>query len=151
VTKTGYTDSEWAVSGVITINNPAPMDATLTDVSDMISGYGSVDVTCPAELVVPAGGSLECTYGASLPDGSDRTNTATATQQNYAYAPDGTATAAGTTDYSWSVGFSFDTPTTVVNDTINVTDFFEGVTTELGSFSGTGSVSRCKTHIYPDV
>jgi hypothetical protein len=73
-----YTDSDWAVEGTITINNPAPMDASLSSVMDVISPDISAAVDCPS-FTVPGGGSLVCDYDASLPDAAFRTNTATAT------------------------------------------------------------------------
>jgi hypothetical protein len=101
VDKVDFTDSDFHVEGSITIDNPNPSrSATLTGVTDSISGFGAATVDCPA-LTVPAGGSLVCTYEADLPDGTTRTNTATATQQNYDFASDGTPTEDGTTTAGW--------------------------------------------------
>ena len=90
VTNTGSSDSAWAVEGDIDVHNPAPIDATLNSVSDVISGPIVADVDCgvtfPYTLV--AGGTLECTYSADLPNANARTNTATATLQNHAYDHD---------------------------------------------------------------
>jgi hypothetical protein len=142
VDKVDFTDSDFHVEGSITIDNPNPSrSATLTGVTDSISGFGAATVDCPA-LTVPAGGSLVCTYEADLPDGTTRTNTATATQQNYDFASDGTPTDDGTTDYSGMATVDFTGATTnEVNATINVTDTFAGA---LGSFSddGTAEYSR---------
>lgn len=101
------TDSDWAVSGTISISNPHPSRAAqLTGVSDVVSpGIGGT-VSCPA-LVVPAGGTLECTYSADLPDAGDRTNTATATLQNYAFTASGLAVISGTTDFSGQAAVGF--------------------------------------------
>jgi len=72
----------WTVSGTITIDNPAPIDAELVEVGDDISGGFTAEVDCPS-LTVPAGDSLVCTYGpTSLPDAATRTNTATAVLLN---------------------------------------------------------------------
>ena len=51
--------------------------------------------------------SLNCTYQANLPDASTRTNTVTATFQNYSYAHDGSKIPYGTTDYSGSASVDF--------------------------------------------
>jgi hypothetical protein len=137
IVKTGFTDSDWSVEGEIVIDNPNPArSADLTAVVDNISGVGAATVDCPS-LVVAAGGSLTCDYSAPLPDGSDRLNTATATQQNYDFASDGSATADGTTDYSGQADVLFGDPTTEVNKEIDVDD------TNGGSwhFAGSGSVS----------
>ena len=123
VTKT-VTDSDWAVSGTITVHNPAPIVATLSSLTDTISGAGAPSVTpdCGGATTVPAGGDLVCTYSADLPDAATRTNTATAT----AYTVDYTGTA--------SIDFTNVVPTVVGDDTINVTDDVQG---DLGSTSST--------------
>jgi uncharacterized repeat protein (TIGR01451 family) len=132
ITRTGSVDSDWAVSGTITITNPASIAATLTEVTDVISPNISADVDCPA-LIVPANDSIDCTYSADLPDGANRTNTATATLQN---------SPSGTTDFSGTADVTFGDPTTVVNASVNVTDTVEG---DLGTFSDTDSVSYTRT------
>ncbi|MGD8903170.1 MAG: hypothetical protein PVI67_06375, partial [Anaerolineae bacterium] len=76
-----FVDSAWAVEGTITVDNPAPMNASLSAVSDVIEGGIAANVNCPA-LIVPAGGELECSYSADLPDAATRTNTATAALLN---------------------------------------------------------------------
>jgi len=79
---TGYTDSDWAVSGTITVHNPneiAPLSASIDTVSDAISDVvGSMDVVCDEDLpyVLGPDETLECTYGGDLPNGDARTNTA---------------------------------------------------------------------------
>ena len=108
-----YTDSDWAVNGNIYISNPAPMDAVLTDVSDIVSPDIVASVDCPS-LTVPAGGILTCSYSADLVDASTRTNTATATLQN---------TPSGTTDFSGSADVDFSAATiTEVDEVVDVTD-----------------------------
>jgi hypothetical protein len=79
-------DSDWAVSGTITITNPTPIDATGITVSDMLSISGPADVDCDPVAagnqstvdVTGNGGSAECTYSKSLAGATDQTNTATA-------------------------------------------------------------------------
>jgi len=90
-----YADSDWAVQGKITICNPAPVAATITGVSDVISGLdaGQVELQCPFSLphTLAAGGCVECTYSASLPNASDRTNTATVTTSGKVSGGEGSA------------------------------------------------------------
>jgi hypothetical protein len=99
-----YTDSNWAVAGDIDVYNPAPIAATINSVTDVVSPAIAAVVNCgvmfPYSLA--AGGTLECTYSAALPDASDRTNTATATLQNYA---DGVPS--GTTPFTGNAAVSF--------------------------------------------
>jgi hypothetical protein len=75
------TDSDWHVEGTITIHNPSEDDVTIDDVTDAISGVGAATVDCPVTLpyLLEAGESLVCTYESDLPDGADRTNTASVT------------------------------------------------------------------------
>lgn len=73
-------DSDWQVDGTITVT--APIAATVTGVTDVISGgITDTNVNCPGTFPVDltAGQSLTCTYSAKLPDATTRTNTATAT------------------------------------------------------------------------
>ena len=76
-----YVDSDWAVSGYIVINNPGNSTVMIQSVEDVLPGATDLSVNCgvtfPYEL--SAGGNLTCTYNASLPDNSTRTNTATVT------------------------------------------------------------------------
>lgn len=132
VTKTGFTDSDWAVNGTITIDNNTPFDATITDVSDVVSPNIAADVDCNVSFphLLESGDTLECTYETDLPDGEDRTNTATVTTSGDVGGGEDTA------------DVTFGDPTTVVNDTINVEDTFEG---DLGSFSDSGSTTYERT------
>lgn len=83
-----FTDSDWAVSGNIYVGNRASDPVTVNSVTDVISPDIAVDVVCYyfpewTEVTFPAtllpNGSMVCTYGTDLPDGTNRTNTATAT------------------------------------------------------------------------
>jgi hypothetical protein len=76
---TGSTDSGWAVSGSITVKNPAPMAATVTAVTDLLDG-APLAVSCPVELphVLAAGAELVCSYAAALPNASSLMNVAEA-------------------------------------------------------------------------
>ena len=127
VNSTGSTDSAWAVSGNITVSNVGnPIAATINSVSDVVSVGINGTVDCGAAVfpyTIPAGGTLACTYTASLPDATGRTNTATATQQLYDYDEDGVATAGGTDGEDGTAAVSFAAPTvTVVNNEIDITD-----------------------------
>jgi hypothetical protein len=121
VTPNGYLDSGWKVSGTIEITNPAPMAAMLTSVSDIVSPDIVAKVDCPT-LLIPAGEKRTCTYSADLPDATSRTNTATATLQNYHHKLTGPE-AIGTTDFSGTTAVEFGTAKiTEVNKEITVSD-----------------------------
>jgi hypothetical protein len=134
VDKTGYTDSNWAVAGTITIENNTPYNAMITNVSDVISGYGAVSVDCGVEFpyTLLAGDTLTCSYSTSLPDGSNRTNTATVTTSGTVGGDEDTA----------AVDFSQAT-VTEVNASVNVTDDYGSSDTgddlSFGPFSDDGS------------
>jgi len=131
LTKGAGTDSAWAVSGTITIENTSEQDATIVSVDDVVSGAGAASVICgvtfPHEL--EEGDTLVCTYSKSLSDGANRTNTATATLVDGPVFTDDAAV-------------TFGSPTTLVNDTVNVTDTFAG---DLGEFSASDSATYDRT------
>lgn len=110
VTYEGYEDSDWMVQGKIDVYNPAPIPATITGLSDVVSLDIAATVDCGVDFPydLPAGETLTCTYGADLPDGSERVNTATAVLNQLAFT--------GTADVK------FGDPTTEVNKTVTVKD-----------------------------
>lgn len=119
-------DSDWGVSGNISVKNPAPIAAVINSVSDVVSGAGAAtvdfgSVTFPYTLA--AGATLTGTYSKTLPNADTRTNTATATLQNYSYDYQFKATPSGTTNFTGtaSVDFSSVSPTKV-DECIDVTD-----------------------------
>jgi len=131
VTKDDGTLGPWVVSGTITIENNTPLDATIESVSDVISGVGPVAVDCGVDFpyLLASGATLECTYSTEVPDGSDRTNTATA--HTSGPVDGGSATAA----------VVFGGPT-LVNDAISVDDTLEG---SLGTFDDDDTVRYERT------
>jgi hypothetical protein len=78
VTRTN-TDSDHNVSGTITVNNPAPINASVT-VTDDYAGI-SATVNCPSATVA-AESSLVCTYSIDLASAIEGDNVATATLGN---------------------------------------------------------------------
>ena len=125
----GFTDSAWGVSGDISVSNPAPIDAVINSVTDIVSPDIAADVDCgvtfPYTLV--AGDTLTCSYSADVPDDADRTNTATAELQNYDYDSSGVGTESGTTDYSGTADVDFDgADINEIDECIDVTDSLQG-------------------------
>jgi hypothetical protein len=161
----GQTDDNFAVEGDIVIDNPHPtQDAVLTAVTDVISVGIAATVDCPS-LTVPAGGTLTCTYSADLPDGTTRTNTATATQQNYDYDSSGVATPGGTTDYDGSASVDFSAAEiNEIDECIDVNDTIAGFlgtvcvddvpappkTFTYSEFVGPYTVEECGEHDVPN-
>jgi hypothetical protein len=83
VCEKGYTDSDFAVEGKITVKNPCSYDAVIEGISDIVSGDIAATVTeCDGSPAVfpytlAAGQTHEWCYHAVLPDKATRTNTAT--------------------------------------------------------------------------
>jgi hypothetical protein len=124
-----YTDSDWATAGGIYVTNSAPIPAVINSLTDIISGgiAGIVDCAIAFPYTLAPGNTLTCTYSAALADDATRTNTGTATLQNYAYDKDGVATENGTTDYSGIATVDFAGATiTEVDECVDVTDTHVG-------------------------
>jgi hypothetical protein len=118
--QTGVTDSAWAVTGTITVSNPNDWQAVpLLSVSDSLSSGESCDVTIDLSPIA-ANGTRAGTYSCPpLASGASGVNTVTVGWDAVAAStPSGSAT--NTADYA------FTTPTTKVNETINVTDSYAG-------------------------
>jgi len=117
VTKDAGTDSDWAVTGTITITNPNPastgLTATLDTVTDAMTGGVNAVVDCGGATEVPADSYIECTYSADLPDATSRVNTATV--ETIGIVGGGVGTSSVT----------FGEPDTLVNDEVDVTDLLD--------------------------
>jgi len=115
-----------SVTGTITVSNPAPFEAVVTEVVDSAASGLPLAVTC-ADVTFPAtvapGASIACTYAGDLPDAEPRVNTATAVLQNTSYDAAGAATAGGTTGFTGSTTMTFDGEPSAEYDTcIDVSD-----------------------------
>jgi roadblock/LC7 domain-containing protein len=126
-----HADSDYAVAGTITIHNPAPIDATINSVGDVLDSSGAATVDCGGAsfpYTLAAGGTLNCTYSKSVAGTSDTLNTATATLQNHDFASDGSSVDHGTTDFNGTASVDFSKATiTQIDETINVSDSLQDV------------------------
>lgn len=111
-TKSDPTDSAFAVSGTITVKNPNARAISGVTVTDAITGGPSCPVQGGVGVTIPAYASRSFAYTCSVASGASGTNVATAAWSK------GKATG--------SAPFAFGSPTTVVNDTVDVTDTFNG-------------------------
>jgi hypothetical protein len=138
VNTTGYTDSDFAAQGQITVVNPAPFAATITGVTDDLPG-GTVAVECGVSFphALAAGATLVCSYTASLPDASNRTNTATVATEGSVGG--GSATAA--VDFASAV-------ITTIDECVDVTDSLEGPLGPLCVGAGETSASKKFEYTY---
>lgn len=117
-----HVDSDWAVRGTITINNPNNVDAEIVGISDNMG-----TVVCPGDFsdlagTLAAGATLECTYSGSLQDGTNTTNTVNVTTSGM--VPGGNGEAA--------VVFR-ETPTEELDECAAVSDTYAG---SLGNVCG---------------
>jgi hypothetical protein len=73
VAATGTADDGWVIEGPVFAHNSTPISATIHSVAVDVGGI-TATVICPVALpyALAGGRSLECSYQASLPDGSDR-------------------------------------------------------------------------------
>jgi hypothetical protein len=113
----GFTDSDWAVSGEITIENNTPFDATIESVADIVSTGIAATVDCEEAFpyTLPKGELLTCTYSSDLPDATQRTNTATVLTSGVV---------GGGED---EVDVIFSDPTTEIDRCVDVSDTYAGV------------------------
>jgi hypothetical protein len=113
--ETGFTDSNFALTGSITVSNPNDWEAITTTVTEI----AGCSVTNGGNVSVPASSSVTLSYSCAFGSGASGTNTATATWNAATFfTPDGTATG--------SKPFAFTTPTNLVNATVTPTDAFNG-------------------------
>jgi hypothetical protein len=118
VTQTSSSDSNWAVSGTITVHNPSPYPAIVAGVTDVIDDFIAADVDCGVEFPFDLAphSTLTCTYSAALPNGNDRTNVATAETED-----------CDVDGGSGSAAVSFADPTVNhIDDCVDVTDTLAG-------------------------
>jgi len=109
----GFTDSDWKVDGTITIVNNTPYAATITSITDVLTGGVNATPSCGVTFpyVLASGATLNCTYTGNLSGATNGTNTATVVTST-PLVEGGTATA----DYT------FGDPTSLVDECITVTD-----------------------------
>jgi hypothetical protein len=137
VSQTGIEDSNWKVSGVISVTNPnASQDFTGVNVADVIDNGGNCSVDS-FNGTVPAGQTVAlnyvCSY-TSAPSTLTGTNTASATWSASAMGtPDGSA--------NGTAAYAFGAPSSLINQTITVQDTFNGNTTTLGTVTATNPPS----------
>jgi hypothetical protein len=103
-------DSDWKVTGTITIFNNTPLDAVITSISDVADGV-TATVDCALPYTLAAGLTLNCNYSAELAGAIDGTNTVTIVTST-PKVEGGTA----------SENYAFGDPTTEIDECIDVTD-----------------------------
>jgi len=118
VTYEGYEDSDWNVSGTITIANTGALPTTIDSVVDELAGE-AIDVDCDVDFpyVLAVGGELVCTYSEDgFVEGSNEV----------------TVTTSLGTVYEADADIIWGDPTTELNDAVRVVDrYFNGESEEV--------------------
>ncbi|MBI5951934.1 MAG: VWA domain-containing protein [Chloroflexi bacterium] len=138
--QTGFTDSDWKLTGQITITNPNPIDVSGIYVKDFVNNLGVCTIDVTNNFVVPANSSrvldYTCAYS-TRPSAYFAKNIVEIKWSQTAGTP--TAFARAVVNFSFGgkpgVPVSSDNPLTV-NGTVTITDTFDGETTTLGTAVG---------------
>jgi large repetitive protein len=138
--KSAAKDSNFTVSGDITIANPSEASETVTIADDIL---GRDDETCTVSgageggtWTVPAGGA-SFTYTCWLPTKADGTNRVTVTWPQSEAAP-----------ATYNAPFTFGAPTKVTNNSADVTDAFNGAAAPGALLKDGNDITESKTFIY---
>jgi hypothetical protein len=130
VTKKGYTDKNWQVSGAINISNNTPFNAEINSVKDVMNNtVTTLDCAVTYPYTLSSGQSLVCSYSINHDNGSNGVN--------YAYV-ETTGTVLGGMA---SADVVFSNPSSVVNDSVTVDDSVSG---NLGAFSSSQTIKYKK-------
>jgi hypothetical protein len=115
------TDSNWVVSGKITVSNPNDWEDITANVTDTIPD-GNCTVTGGTGVVIKAGESVTLDYSCTFTSNpGSGTNTVT-WDKDAASTPNGSASA--------TADFAFGAPTKVTDDCVTVDDTFNGGSTD---------------------
>jgi hypothetical protein len=149
---TPFIDSNNHVQGSITVHNPNTVTVYIQSVTDVISGAGAPSVTpncggvsfAAPGYALAANADLVCTYAADLPDGTTRTNTATASAK-----PTNLQTAQAK-NFSGQASVNFASATlNEVNKTVTVQDNFNaGGNVTLGTVTNPNTGTFHPTHTF---
>jgi hypothetical protein len=151
VTKSAGTDSAWQVTGTIHVINPNDWESiTGLTITDAVNNGGKCVVTNGTVSSLGASASTDASYTCtwtSVPTSPNGTNTATVTWTG-GIAPHSSATGSKT--------FSFTTPTTLVHDSVKLSDLYTTSPSPLpAGFSATpsgtlptGTISSSQTYTY---
>jgi len=162
-TQNAPTDDLFRAGGTVTVTNPTGPAAgnttnlTINSVSDLITAAGLSDVPVTLDCgagafprTITPGNTLSCTYSnVTLSSKVARTNTATAVQQNHTFDFQLVATNSGTTSHSGTAAVTFAaSPTTAVDQCVNVSDSNPGTTVANGPWCANKTFTYSKTLQY---
>jgi hypothetical protein len=112
------TDSNWRVTGNISVHNPAPIPAVINSVTDIVSSDIAGNVTCNVTFPynLTPNSTLNCTYTAQVPNNQSTRNLATVRLQNHAFRPGMNGTSTNTTLFNASRNVTFQNANIVETD-----------------------------------
>jgi hypothetical protein len=143
-------DSDYLVSGDITIHNPSPNPAKIISIEDVVSSNGLMDpalVQC-APLCVAANSEEICHYSVSVQSTIYNLNTVIVKQQNYRYAVNKAPVEIGSTEYQATAVVDFgQAQITEVNKCVYYDDNGDNVSEE--KLCAKSNEDYHKTIIYP--
>jgi hypothetical protein len=150
-TTSGYTDSNWAMSGTITVTNPNNWQDITVDVADAVAG-GACTVTGGTGVVVAKSSSATLNYTCTFTNQPEYTgkNTATATWDKAAFfTPNGTAS--GEKDVTLALKNETNRTITVKDDktdpanpvTLGTSDYYAGPFAYTYSLGKQGVAGTC--------
>lgn len=167
-------DSDFGVSGTISIANPNPLAPM--PIASVADSLGGLEVSCQGAFSVPAGGAASCDYTADLGDGDlppPGTNVATVSlaaasftaTADYAFGAPTAVTGTGTVDvtdsngqswiasgdYAWSYSAPFECPTSAAAYTSGVFNANHPNTATITQTGDTDSASVTTTCYAPVV
>jgi hypothetical protein len=109
------------------------MAASGITVTDEMTNFGAVAVSCPSTTLAPLA-SMTCSYATAVANGVARTNTVSADSATY-----------GITRGQGSASVAFVTPTTVLDNAVTVTDTFSGAGLPTSAISASQTFSYART------
>jgi hypothetical protein len=129
-------DTDFQVAGQVTNKNTGVGDVVLQAPTDTLSTGESVSLSCGVSFpyTLAEGASLVCSYSQALPDGQDRTNTASVRWGTDGTTFPNTATA--------QKAFSFTSPTMVVDGSVTVDDPSATPTGAISAINPQGVISQ---------
>ena len=138
VTVPGYTDSDWKVTGTITIFNNTPLDATITSIEDKVGGVPAT-VDCAPPFTLAAGETKTCNYSADLAGATNGTN-----EVKVVTSTPMVEGGAATKDYTFS------DPTKLIDDCITVIDNCNNVEVKVCTKEGYSHYYNCPIGPYTE-
>jgi uncharacterized repeat protein (TIGR01451 family) len=147
VTKSAATDSGWTVTGAISVTNPNAYTVNNVTVTEQGVNNGGTCVLNTSGAIgtmtqgQTASVGYTCTY-AQAPSPAAGTNTANVTWTLPASGDQAATPQSG----SVTQAFAFGDPTTIVHDTVNVNDVFNGATP--ATLDGGANLNASKTFTY---